>query len=83
MSINMQPVDGLIYRILQQHKHSFMAQARGTDASLDADQQRLLSVEKQPLYSVESHLHASTKSSGRSLESHLLSLYKTVHLTGE
>lgn len=84
--ISVQPVDGLIYRLLQQNSKpsaSVRAQASGMVAADSAT----ISVQardrdQQSMHSVASQLHAPFGSGDRSLEAHLLSLYKSNDLTG-
>lgn len=85
MAINSaQPVDGLIYRLLQQNsKHSASVSERATDVAADSATISVQARNQQPMHSVESQLHAPAGSSGRSLESHLLSLCKSHDLSGD
>jgi len=85
MAINSaQPVDGLIYRLLQQNsKHSASASTRPTDVAADSATISAQARNQQPMHSVESQLHAPAGNGGRSLESHLLSLCKLHDLNGD
>ncbi|MDX8404797.1 MAG: hypothetical protein R8K50_01435 [Mariprofundus sp.] len=78
MALNIQPVDGLIYRLLQQNSKPASSEAR-QPASAGADKLNISSQarDQQPMHSVESSLHDSIGNDRRSLESHLLKLYKS------
>jgi len=78
MAINVQPVDGLIYRLLQQPSKPVGAGSQqparqGNDRINLSAQAR----EQQPKHPVESSVRAAGGSGERSLEAHLLSIYKS------
>ncbi|PIP01879.1 MAG: hypothetical protein COW18_02190 [Zetaproteobacteria bacterium CG12_big_fil_rev_8_21_14_0_65_54_13] len=79
MAISVQSVDGLIYRLLQQNSSSSLkgdvqAPEKAGRDSVDISSQAR---DQQPMHSVEPSVHTPKGSGGRSLESHLLSLYKS------
>lgn len=81
--ISAQPIDGLIYRLLQQNsKPSATVRAQTTGMAADSATISAQARDQQPMHSVESQLHVSVGSGGHSLESHLLSLYKSNDLIG-
>jgi len=79
MAISVQPVDGLIYRLLQQNSNSSLTgdlRSAGKSAN-DSVHISSQARDQQPMHSVESSVHTPKGSGGRSVESHLLSLYKS------
>lgn len=86
MAISVQPVDGLIYRLLQQNGKPLAAGERqqGASSGGGSDHVNISSQarDQQPMHSVESQLHARNGVSERNLESHLLNLYRLNDTSG-
>ncbi|MBL4775041.1 MAG: hypothetical protein JKY87_03165 [Mariprofundus sp.] len=78
MAISIQPVDGLINRLLQQNgKPSSVTRQQSPSAMPQQDQVNISSSAKQQSPSTESQVQSSSYKPGeRALESHLLNLYK-------
>jgi len=78
MAISIQPVDGLINRLLQQNGKSSSAARPSTPAPMTKQDQVHISssayAKQTP--STESQVQSQNKPSERALESHLLNLYK-------
>jgi len=83
MAIHVQPVDGLIYRLLQQNNKPSRADVSAQSSAVkDQLQISAQARDGQPMHSVEAHIHAGNPGQERSLESHLLKLYKSNDLLG-
>ncbi|TLS68962.1 hypothetical protein FE236_09825 [Mariprofundus erugo] len=86
MAISVQPVDGLIYRLLQQNSKAPSAGDRqqGAAPGGSGDHVNISSQarDQQPMHSVESQLHTRNGVSERNLESHLLNLYRLNDTSG-
>ncbi len=78
MAISVQPVDGLINRLLQQNgKHSPVAKQTSPTTMGPKDQISISSsANKAQTPSTESQLQLQNKPGERALESHLLNLYR-------
>jgi len=78
MTISVQPVDGLINRLLQQNSRSASVAERRLDSHMQTGQDQLnisARAQSQPA-SVTDLSHQQNKPGGKALESHLLNLYK-------
>jgi len=76
MAISVQPVDGLINRLLQQNSRTASVAERRLDSHIKAGQDQLsisARAQSQPVTDIS---HQQNKPGGKALESHLLNLYK-------
>jgi len=77
MAISIQPVDGLINRLLQQNgKGSSVAKQNPPAQPVKLDKVSISSSHSQQTPSTESQIQSHNKPGERALESHLLNLYK-------
>ncbi len=78
MTISVQPVDGLINRLLQQNSRSAAVTQRRSDNYTQTTQDQLsISARAQSQSASDTDIsHQQSKSGGKMLESHLLNLYK-------
>ncbi len=77
MAISMQPVDGLINRLLQQNSRSAPVAERRLDSHQPTQDQVSISVRAQSQSdTVSGASQQYNKPGGKALESHLLNLYK-------
>jgi len=75
MTISVQPVDGLINRLLQQNSKPASVAERRLESRMQAGQDKLSISTKAQSQSADVSQQQS-KAGGKALESHLLSLYK-------
>jgi len=77
MAISIQPVDGLINRLLQQNAKASPVTKQAPEAPVvKQDQLSISSTRTQQSPSAESQIQSQNKPGERALESHLLNLYK-------
>jgi len=75
MAISVQPVDGLINRLLQQNSRPASVAERRLDSRMQAGQDKL-SISTKAQSQPADVPQQQSKAGGKALESHLLSLYK-------
>ncbi len=75
MTISVQPVDGLINRLLQQNSRPASVAERRLDSRMQAGQDQL-SISAKAQSQPADTSHQQSKAGGKALESHLLNLYK-------
>ncbi len=78
MAISVQPVDGLINRLLQQNSRPSSAAGRRADSQMHATQDQVsISAQAQSQQdALPAAAEQQNRSGGKALESHLLKLYK-------
>ena len=83
MAVSIQPVDGLIHRLLQQNgKPSMIAERQEPAAGPDKDHVSISQGAQHSAVATEGREHAQQKPGERALESHLLNLYRTNDRSG-
>jgi len=82
MAISVQPVDGLINRLLQQNSRPAPAAGRRTESHMHAMQDQVSISAKAHSDPAPGVAQQQNKSGGKALESHLLKLYKMNDLSG-
>ncbi|NWF37323.1 hypothetical protein F3F93_11305 [Mariprofundus sp. KV] len=77
MAMSVQPVDGLIHRLLQQNARPSSAPDRSQEATKPASDHVSLSVDARPSQSDSVKSELPARLGEKALESHLLNLYRS------